>query len=124
MRTTVLATEMARPRTMPSLMPSPKNEPAEARRRSHRYLDDGPRNSDVLDAQKVFHVEVKADAEHEEDDAELRQLSERIEVRLVAGRKGRNDDARGKVAHDRRQPGEAGGNPTTERETKGNGNGR
>ena len=73
-RTTVLATEMAMPKTAPAAHDQPK--PCETTMPSKVAAPIWRRagQDDTLDGQQVFKMEVEAHAEHEQDDADFRAL--------------------------------------------------
>ena len=87
MSTTVLATEMASPNTMPADHPQPKARAASsAEGRGDETLDDRAGDGDTADGQEFLEMEVQAHAEHEQDDADLGQLLGQFSV---------GDEARG-----------------------------
>jgi hypothetical protein len=67
-------------------------------------LCDGSRNGDPLHGQQLRQVKLEADAEHQQDDADLRELLGERRVGREAGRVRPDDDAGEQVADDRRQP--------------------
>ena len=85
--TTVLATDSAMPKTRPADQPHPK--PMRDRRAEDRRdgaLDDRARNRDAADGEQFVEVELEADAEHQEDDADLGELFGERRVGDEAGR--------------------------------------
>ena len=102
-RTTVLATESANPKTRPSLTVQPSSM---ARPRpisvATRDLDDGARHRDGFDGQKVLQREMQADAEHQEDDADLREFRRQRLVGNETRREGADGDAGEQIADQRR----------------------
>ena len=74
-RTTVLATEMARPKTMPADQPQPKATPTRAPSSGRdQALAHGAGHGDPPHGEQLLEVEVQADAEHQQDDADLGEL--------------------------------------------------
>ena len=103
-RTTVLATETATPMTSPAPRPRPASSAAsEPQRGGDQDLPDRPGQRDPPDRQQVAQVEVHADAEHQQDDADLGQLGGHLRVGHEAGRLRAERDAGQEVADDRRQ---------------------
>ena len=76
--TTVLATDSARPKTSPppADQPSQHGEPPAEQRRDGD-LRDGAGNGDGADRKQVLQREMHADAEHQQDDADLGELAGR-----------------------------------------------
>ena len=81
------------------------------RRRDHRAQDRGngalrdrTRYRHATDRQQFLDVKLQADAEHQEDDADLRELFRDLRVRNEPGRVGADQDAGKQVADERRQP--------------------
>ena len=75
MSTTVLATASAMPKTIPAAQLQPnaaRDDGAEHRRDS--ALRDRARNGDAADGQQLFDMELQADAEHQENDADFGEL--------------------------------------------------
>ena len=71
----MLATEMARPKTMPAAQPQPKPTPTSAPEgRGDQALARAPRDGDPPHGEQLLEVEVQADAEHQQDDADLGEL--------------------------------------------------
>ena len=105
MRTTVLATERAMPRTSPAVERPPEGEAGgEAEQRRAGALHEGAGDRDPLHREEVLRVEVQAHAEHEEHDADLGELGGEGGVGHEAGGVGPDDDAREQIAHDRGEP--------------------
>ena len=103
--TTVLATDSARPNTSPApiAQPSHAGEP-HAERGGAGDLDDGAGDGDRLDREEILEREVQADAEHQQDDADLGELAGEILVGDKARRERADDDAGEQIADQRRQP--------------------
>ena len=57
-----------------------------------------------LHREQLLQVELQAHAEHQQDDAHLRQLFGQVPIRFPARRVRADDDAREQVANDRGQP--------------------
>ena len=62
-----------------------------------------PGHGDAPDGQQILEVEVQADAEHQQDDADLGELLGQLAVGDEAGRVRPDDDAGEQVADDRRE---------------------
>ena len=73
--TTVLATESARPKTIPAgqLQPNATRQ-QRAEHGGDDALPDGPGNRDAAHRQQLLEVELQADAEHQQDHADLGEL--------------------------------------------------
>ena len=67
-------------------------------------LRDRPRDRDGADREQIAHREVHPDAEHQEDDADLRELRRELRVGDEPGRERADHDPREEVADERRQP--------------------
>ena len=102
--TTVLATASAMPKIEPG-RPVPSERPREqrAQHRGDRALRDGAGNGDAPDREQFLDVELQADAEHQQDDADLRQLLGQRRVGDEARRVRADQRAGEQVADDRRQ---------------------
>jgi hypothetical protein len=101
----VLATDSARPKTRPDprLHPHQWATPI-PRAGGDGDLDQRARHRDAPHGEQVFHREVEAHPEHQQDDADLGELSRELEVGDEA-RRGRPDhDAGQQIADERRQP--------------------
>ena len=82
----MLATETARPSTSPPPTPQPSAMPsAMPSERRDEGLADGPRDGDAPHGEQVPEREVDADAEHQQDHADLGELG---------GDRGVGDEAR------------------------------
>ena len=71
----MLATERARPKTIPAAQVQPSacaSSVAEEGR--GQALDDGAGDGHAAHRQQLLEVELQADAEHQQDDADLREL--------------------------------------------------
>ena len=80
--TTVLATDRARPKTIPwPSGPAPEEGDAGAERRRHRDLPDCPRQGDTADGEQIPGGEVHANTEHQQDDADLGKLRGEVRCR-------------------------------------------
>ncbi len=100
--TTVLATERARPKTKPAVhdQPSSRASPAPMTLASAIWIS-GAGNSDARDRRQVLQREVQADAEHQQDDADLGQLAGQGNVGDEARRERPDHDACQQVADQR-----------------------
>ncbi len=82
--------------------------PAEEMRQSHaeegrhRHLADRARDGDLADRQQVLEREVQPDAEHQQDDADLRQFLRQMSVSDETRRERSDDHPRQQIAHQRR----------------------
>ena len=104
MRTTVLATDSAMPNTMPADQSHPKALAIRAPRAvATSALRDRARDRDPPDGEKLLDVELQADAEHEQDDADLGELLGDPAVGDESGCVRAHQDSREQVADDRRQ---------------------
>ena len=75
MRTTVLATDSAMPKTSPADRSHPAARADQrAQRRRDQALDDGAGDRDLADREQLLDVKLQADAEHQQDDADLGEL--------------------------------------------------
>ena len=93
--TTVLATDTAIPKTRPADQPQPKAQPITRPEDGRgQALDDRPGHGDPPHGQQLLEVEVQADAEHQQDDADLGQLLGQVAVGHEARRVRPDDDAR------------------------------
>ena len=102
--TTVLATDSDSPNTMPRhVRPAQQQAEARADRGGDGDLHDRARDRDRLDVQQVAQREVQADAEHQQDHADLGQLRRQGLVGDEARGERPDDHARQQVAHQRRQ---------------------
>ena len=73
--TTVLATASAMPKTMPAGQPHPNaDRDRRAQQRGDRALDDRARDRHAADGEQLLDVKLQADAEHQQDDADLGEL--------------------------------------------------
>ena len=91
-RTTVLATDSATPKTMPALRPQPARSTDERPERGgDQALDDRAGDRHALHREQVLEVELQADAEHQQDDADLGELlgdvRDRRRTRACTGRR-------------------------------------
>ena len=104
-RTTVLATASAMPKIKPG-RPVPAERAREQRAQDgrDRTLRDGAGNGDPPHRQQFLDVELQADAEHQQDDADLRQLLGQGRVGDEAGRVRADQRAGEQVADDGRKP--------------------
>ena len=103
--TTVLATESDRPKTMAAGHVQPKavrGDRAERRSRP-RFARSRPGMAIAPDGQQLVEVELQPDAEHQQDDADFRELFGDLRVGDEAGRVGPDDDAGQQIADDGRQ---------------------
>ena len=73
-RTTVLATDSAMPNTMPAPRPQPARATTRPDRGGDEALDDRAGNRHALHREQLLDVELQADAEHQQDDADLGEL--------------------------------------------------
>ena len=102
--TTVLATDSDRPKTIAAAQAQPKACAASAPSPVATALcSDGAGNGDAPHGQQFLEVELQADAEHQQDDADFGELLGEMRVGDEAGRVGTDDDAGEQVADDRRQ---------------------
>ena len=101
----MLATDRARPKT-DSLAkgPAPEEGDAGAERCRHRDLPDCPRQGDTADGEQIPGGEVHANAEHQQDDANLGKLRSEVGIGDEAGRERSDRDASKQVPDDGRQP--------------------
>ena len=102
--TTVLATASARPRTRPADQSQPNaraSSGAEAGR--DRALRDRARDGDAPHREQLLDVELQADAEHQEDDADLGELLGEGGIGHEAGRVRPDQRAGEQVADDGRE---------------------
>ena len=102
--TTVLATDSARPNTTPAPIdqPSHSRKPHAEQRRADN-LGDGAGDGDGADRQQILEREMQADAEHQEDDADLGELVGEALVGDEAGRERPDGDAGEQIADERRE---------------------
>jgi hypothetical protein len=96
--TTVLATDSARPKTKP-----PQPQPSKAARPSAEQVatpicDDRAGDGDGADREQVLQREMQADAEHQQDDADLGQFVGEILIGDITGREGPDGDAGEEIA--------------------------
>ena len=104
MSTTVLATARAMPKTMPADQSHPKPRAITAPSAvATSALGDGAGDGDAPDRQQLFDVELQADAEHQQDDADFRELFGDASVGDESGSVGADGDAGEQVADDRRE---------------------
>ena len=102
-RTTVLATASAMPKISPADQSQPNARASSAPRHGgHRTLRDGSGNGDAAHREQFFDVELEADAEHQQNDADLRQLLGQRGVGDEAGSVRTDQRARQQVTDDRR----------------------
>ena len=82
---------------------APAHEPGEAhaQHRGAGDLHDGAGNGDGADREEILQGEMKADAEHQQNDADFRQLVGEPLVRHVAGREGADEHAGEQIADER-----------------------
>ena len=101
----MLATDSASPNTesFANRPTQPQPEPHAEQRRAQN-LGDGAGNGDLPYREKVFEREVQAHAEHQKNDAYLRELSGEILVGDIARRKRSDGDAGEEIADDGRKP--------------------
>ena len=100
----MLATESARPKTRPAPNDQPQSRAiADAEDRRHRDLPQGAGDGDLADRHQVLDREVQADAEHQQDDADLGQLAGQLLVADEARRERPDRDAGQQIADQRRQ---------------------
>jgi hypothetical protein len=99
-------------------LPAPK--PRDARAQSGRAGDlaDRSRHRDPADGPEVADREVHADPEHQQDDADLRDLRGQLLVRHEPGRERTDHDAREQVADERRKADAHGEEAADEREAQ------
>ena len=84
--TTVLATESARPKTRPAPSGQPKHQrQPHAEQRGDGDLDDRAGHGDGPHRQQILQRKVQADAEHQQDDADLGELGGQRRVGDEAG---------------------------------------
>ena len=88
--------------------PAQQQSPAPSPGRGDGDLRDRARDGDGLHRHQVLQREMQADAEHQQDHADLGQLRRQGLVGDEAGRERPDHDAREQVAHQRRQPQRAG----------------
>lgn len=72
-----------------------------AEQRGDEHLQHGARNGDALDVHQIANGEVKADAEHQQHDADFGELVSQRRIGEDAGRVLACGDARQKVADER-----------------------
>ena len=100
----MLATESARPKTIPAARLQPHNRgDADAEQRRDSDLDDGAGQRDAANGQQIFQGKMQTDAEHQQHDADFGELARQFDVGNKAGRGGTDDDAGDQVADQRRQ---------------------
>ena len=83
--------------------PAPEEGDRDAEDRRHRDLAQGAGDGDLADRHQVLDREVQADAEHQQDDADLGQLARQLLVADEAGRERPDRDAGQQIADQRRQ---------------------
>ena len=83
--------------------PSEGHRDGHPEQRRHHALDEGARNGHALHVHQLAKVEVEADAEHQEDDAHLRELARERHVADEARRVGTDQDAGQQVTDDGRE---------------------
>ncbi len=84
--------------------PAPQARNADAEYRRSRHLHDGARQRDLAYRKQIVEREMKANAEHQQHDADLGELSGDLEIRDIPRRGRTENDARNQVTDDRRQP--------------------
>jgi hypothetical protein len=84
--------------------PAPAAGQPEPERRRKQHLDHGARDRDVAHLPEILEGEMEPDAEHQEDHAELGELTDCVRVADEAGRERPHGDTRQQVARDRWQP--------------------
>ena len=87
-------------------------------------LPHGARDRDGTHGHEVAQREAEAHPEHEQDDTELGEFPGQVGIGDEAGRIGADQDARQKVAHDRRQAKPLGREPAEEGKGQADGDGR
>ena len=101
MRTTVLATEIAMPKTMPADQPHPKATPIRVPSSvATRLWTQGAGQGHPPHGEQLLEVELQADAEHQQDDADLGELVRQVLIGDEAGRLGPDDESGDEVSHD------------------------
>ena len=101
----MLATEIARPKTSPADQPHPIGDADQgAEQRRDEALTQGAGHGDFADGQQLLEVELQADAEHQQDDADLGELVGEVLVGDEAGRIGPDDEPGEQVADDGGEP--------------------
>ena len=117
--TTVLATASAMPKIRPAGQPQPSQRASDrAEDRRDRALRDRAGNGDSTNRQQFLDVELQADAEHQQDDADLGQLLGEGRVGHETRRVRADQRAGQQVADDRRQPEALGDETEDERGAK------
>ena len=84
--------------------PSERRRDHRAQERGHGTLRNRTRYRHATNGEEFLDVKLQTDAEHQEDDANLRKLFRDVRVRHEPGRVGADQDARKQVADERRQP--------------------
>ena len=104
MRTTVLATDSATPKTMPAAQaPAGAVDHERAERGGDQALHDRAGDRDAPDGEQILDVELQADAEHQQDDADLGELLGERAIGDEPGRVRADDEPGDEVADDRRE---------------------
>ena len=88
----------------PGPAPAERVHGGRAERRGDGALDDGAGDGDAPDREQFLEVELQPDAEHQQDDADLGELRGQRRVGDESRRVRADEQARGQVADDRRQP--------------------
>ena len=100
----MLATESAKPEHEPAAKaPAPTHRYGRADRRRDRDLHECSGNGDPADGHQIGRREVQADAEHQQDHADLGKLGRHRRISRKAGTEGADGDARQEVADERRE---------------------
>ena len=94
---------------MPNTMPAGQLQPSQcastrAKNRGRRALRDRAGDRDAADGQQLFDMELQADAEHQQDHANLRELLGELRVGDKAGRVRTDERAGQQISDDGRQP--------------------
>ena len=115
----MLATDRERPKIRLAGRVQPKaTAQAGAHQRRDGDLDERAGNGDVADSEQVVEREMQADAEHEEDHADLGQLGGELGIGDDAGGCRPGDDAGDQVADKRRDAQAFGGRAEHERQAE------
>ena len=116
----MLATDNDNPNTSPGQSPKPRYHGAEDR--GHRDLRHGTGYGDAPNFKQVADREMQTHAEHQQNDADLCELSSQAGVSNVAGCEGSNGDARDEIAQNGRQPQPRGDQPEDKSQPESSGN--
>ena len=116
MSTTVLATDNPMPKTRPAVPVQPKAwATSSPRPRGDRALRDRAGDRHAPDRDQLFDVELHADAEHQQDDADLGQLLRHVAVGHEAWRVRSDEESGDEIPDDRGEADAMGGEAEDQR---------